>query len=213
MNYDIDTLVALKEEFQSNEFQWIKTQDRSKLGKLVEVRDIIPISGDRFVALLSDGTRIDTDQISSNLMMVNDDQPALSLAQVQSLNYVPTLSDSDAPVDPSLPADFRNNQQPGQTPRADGTATLIQAPNRIQVDTTDLFGMFSLEETDLVLTIRVQLPEKNLLKMMYSNSKDKDSFLTKLSNYINNTITPDSIRSTVEKLLGGSKKKKSDESN
>ena len=218
MNYDIDTLVALKEEFQSSEFQWIKPYDKSKLAKIVEVRDIVPISPDAFGAILSDGSRINTEDISTRLMMINEDQPALSLAEVQSLNYIPGLADEDAPIDSSLPADFRNQGTSrelavtGGPIQPTGYATLptpiYTNPSNSVTDTTDLFGLFSLEDTELILTIRIQLPEKNLLKMMYSNSKDKESFLAKLSNYINNKITPSSIKETVEKLLGNTKKKK-----
>lgn len=212
MNYDLDTLVALKEEFQSNEFQWVKTKDRSKLGKRVEVRDVVPIQGDRFIAVLSDGTKIDTDQISSSLMMITDDQPAMSMAEVLSLNYVPSLTE-DSPAKNELSSLVK--QLPAAQPTTLQEAVLGQPPIQIiqtspkfQVDTADLFGMFTLEDTDLSLTVSTKIPEKNLLKMMYNNSKDKDEFLTKLANYINNTVTVDSIKQTLEKMLGGTKKKK-----
>jgi hypothetical protein len=72
----------------------------------------------------------------------------------------------------------------------------------------DLFGMFSLEQTDLSLNISVKLPAKTLLKMMYTNSQNKEEFLDKLAAYINNTVTVDAIKSSMRKSLDPDKKKK-----
>jgi hypothetical protein len=69
--------------------------------------------------------------------------------------------------------------------------------------------MFSLEDTDLALSVKIKLPSKNLLKMMYSNSKNKEEFLTKLSDYINNNVTADSIKKTMKKMLSTTPTKKS----
>ena len=68
--------------------------------------------------------------------------------------------------------------------------------------------MFSLEDTDLALSVKIKLPSKNLLKMMYSNSKNKEDFLTKLSDYINNNVTVDAIKKTMKKALASDGKKK-----
>lgn len=205
MNYDIDTLVAIKSSFQANDFQWIKTTDRTKLGKVVQVRDVVPGRNGRFVAILSDGSQMDTDMVSSNLMMITEDQPAMSFAEIESINYIPSLTE-DIKVAQEIPQEFANEvktvvtTQPTATPVAN-----VQAP----IDTNDLFGMFELEETLLALTVKVKLPSKNLLKMMYTNSKDKEDFLNKLSNYINSNVTVDAIKSYMEKTLGSTAKSKS----
>ena len=83
-------------------------------------------------------------------------------------------------------------------------------PRAVNSDPGDLFGMFSLEETDLTLSVSVKLPAKNLLKMMYSNSQDQDQFLNRLASYINNSVTPDSIKDSLKKSLNQDKKKKTD---
>jgi hypothetical protein len=213
-NYDIDTLVQIKSSFQSNKFQWIKTNDRSKLGTVVEVRDVLPGRNNRFIAVLSDGSRLDTDEVSSNLMMLTDDQTAMSMQEVLSINYIPSLSD-DLKVSADLPQDYASEiltkpepvSSPVKAVNPDPQATVTE-PSKVSVDTTDLFGMFSLEDTDLELTVRVKLPAKELLKMMYANSKNKDEFLTKLSNYINNSVTSDSIKKTMKKFFSGSASRK-----
>lgn len=209
MNYDMETLIAIKSSFQSNEFQWIKTADSTKAGKIVTVRDVVPGRNGRFVAILSDGTQLDTDRVSSDLMMITDDQPPLSSAEIASINYIPSLSEiqtNEQATTQELPieAPVTKTESVGLIKKSQSD---IQT--KVEVDPNDLFGMFSLEDTDLNLSIKIKLPSKNLLKMMYSNAKNKDEFLTKLANYINNSVTVDSIKKTMKKSLGSAAKSKS----
>ena len=209
--YDIDTLIAVKSSFQSNKFQWIKTNDPNNMGKVVEVRDVVPGRNGRFLAMLSDGSQIDTDMVSSNLMMLTDGQDPLSFDEIRSINYIPSLSE-EVKVSSDIPTEFVDEikAQAPQPVLGAQPAQTVQAPSKVQVDVDpgDLFGMFSLEDTDLNLSVRIKLPSKTLLKMMYQNSKNKEEFLTKLSNYINNNVTVDAIKKTMKKALAGDTKKK-----
>ena len=209
MNYDMETLIAIKSSFQANEFQWIKTADSTKAGKIVTVRDVVPGRNGRFVAILSDGTQLDTDRVSSDLMMITDDQPPLSAAEIASINYIPALSEIQT-NEPSITQEFPI-EEPIIKTEVGGPIKKSQSDiqTKVEVDPNDLFGMFSLEDTDLNLSIKIKLPSKNLLKMMYSNAKNKDEFLTKLANYINNSVTVDSIKKTMKKSLGSAAKSKS----
>lgn len=205
MNFDMETLIAIKSSFQSNEFQWIKTNDSAKLGKVVTVRDVVPGRNGRFLAILSDGTQLDTDMVSSNLMMLTDDQQPMSMAEIRSINYVPSLSEEPS-IAPELPPEYA--EMITQTPPARPAQAEQAKSAKLEVDPSDLFGMFSLEDTDLSLSVKIKLPSKNLLKMMYTNAKNKDEFLTKLANYINNNVTVDSIKKTMKKSLGSTGKSK-----
>ena len=207
--YDIETLIAVKSSFQANKFQWIKTNDPNKMGKIVEVRDVVPGKNGRFLAMLSDGSQLDTDLVSSNLMMITDGQDPLSFDEIRSINYIPSLSE-DVQVSADIPAEFAEEIK-AQLPierTAQPTQIVQTAKIQTDVDPGDLFGMFSLEDTDLNLSVRIKLPSKTLLKMMYQNSKNKEEFLTKLSNYINNNVTVDAIKKTMKKALAGDTKKK-----
>lgn len=200
---DIEELMAIKNTFQGNKLQWIKTQDRSKMGKIVTVAEIEPGPRGKYIAQLSDGSRIDTDRLSSDLMMLMDDQPALSMAEIQSINYIPSLSDANG-IAPGIPDEFKNdliNAAKEKPPLPAPIPTTL-------VDAGDLFGMFALEDTELALTVSIKLPSKNLLKMMYTNSQDKEQFLNRLSMYINNSVTTNSIKDSLVKSFGQDKKKK-----
>jgi hypothetical protein len=204
--FDIDSLMAIKDSFQGHNFQWVKTQDRAKLGKIVRVTDILPGNKGRFIAQLSDGSQIPTDQLSSNLMMVMDDQPAMSMTEILSINQVPGL-DQEISISPTIPEEFV--QTIAASPKLDKPQLNISQPASQSTDPGDLFGMFSLEETDINLTVSIKLPAKTLLKMMYINSQNKEEFLGRLSTYINNNVTVDSIKASMKKSLDPDKKKKS----
>lgn len=208
MNYDIDTLVAIKSSFQANQFQWIKTNDRTKLGKIVEVRDVVPGRNGRFIAILSDGSQLDTDMVSSNLMMITEDQQAMSYAEIESINYIPSLTE-EVKVSQDLPQEFASEIKTVVQNQPTAQNQPVEYKQQPLVDPSDLFGMFALEETDLNLTVKIKLPSKNLLKMMYTNSKNKEDFLNKLSNYINSNVTLDAIKKTMKKTLGSTAKPKS----
>jgi hypothetical protein len=204
---DIEELMAIKNTFQGNKLQWIKTQDRSKMGKIVSVVEIEPGNRGKYIAQLSDGSRIDTDRLSSDLMMLMDDQPALSMAEIQSINYIPSLSDANG-IAPGIPDEFKNDLINAAKEKPPVPATIPAPIPTTQVDAGDLFGMFALEDTELALTISIKLPSKNLLKMMYTNSQDKEQFLNRLSMYINNSVTTNSIKDSLVKSFGQDKKKK-----
>jgi hypothetical protein len=203
--YDIDALIAVKDHFQGNNFQWVKTADRSKLGTVVRVNDILPGGRGSFVAQLSDGTRLPVENLTNNLMMLMDDQPALTMGEIMSINQVPSISEG-VNIDPSLPPEIREEISSQPTPsRIEQPAQPRQVAS---TDPGDLFGMFSLEQTDLALSISIKLPAKNLLKMMYTNSQNKEEFLNKLAAYINNNVTTDSIKESMRRSLDPDKKKK-----
>lgn len=204
---DIEELMAIKNTFQGNKLQWIKTQDRSKMGKIVSVAEIEPGPRGKYIAQLSDGSRIDTDRLSSDLMMLMDDQPALSMAEIQSINYIPSLSDANG-IAPGIPDEFKNDLINAAKEKPPVPATIPATIPTTLVDAGDLFGMFALEDTELALTVSIKLPSKNLLKMMYTNSQDKEQFLNRLSMYINNSVTTNSIKDSLVKSFGQDKKKK-----
>ena len=204
---DIEELMAIKNTFQGNKLQWIKTQDRSKMGKIVSVVEIEPGNRGKYIAQLSDGSRIDTDRLSSDLMMLMDDQPALSMAEIQSINYIPSLSDANG-IAPGIPNEFKNDLINAAKEKPPLPAPIPAPIPTTLVDAGDLFGMFALEDTELALTVSIKLPSKNLLKMMYTNSQDKEQFLNRLSMYINNSVTTNSIKDSLVKSFGQDKKKK-----
>lgn len=215
MNFDMEALIALKANFQSARFQWVKTSDSTKWGRLVEVADIVPARNGSFIAILSDNSRIPADQLTDDLYMITEGTEPLSIDQIRSINYVPSLKD-DFKVAPEIPAEIASEIIKSASSQPEPKSSFQQTVHRPAqakevpkpVNSGDLFGMFALEDTDLTLSVKIKLPSKSLLKMMYSNSNDKADFLTRLSTYINNNVTVESIMESMDKQLNGQQKKK-----
>jgi hypothetical protein len=217
MNFDMEALISLKTNFQSSRLQWVKTTDPRKMGQIVDVVDIFPARNGQFIAKLSDNSQISTDRLTDDFYMITDGQEPLSIDQIRSINYIPSIKD-DFKVSDDIPTEIAseiiksvNSIPETRTETVQHTQRPIQqVKERVQSPITsgDLFGMFALEDTELSLAVKIKLPSKNLLKMMYSNSNDKKDFLTRLAAYINNNVTVESIMESMEKQLNGQQKKK-----
>lgn len=207
---DIEMLMSYKDNFQGQSFQLVKGSG-PRLGKVFRAVDVDMGRGGVFV-LFDDGAKVPANQVSENYMMVMDDQPAMSLAEIQSINGPVVSSNAEGAIAPGLnvPEDLKAEIaiQPKpvavEQPVAQAPAVVQQKP---QVTETDLFGMFALEETSLPISIKIKLPNKSLLKAMYQNSQNKAEFIDKLSAYINNSVTADSIKDSLWKMLDPDKKK------
>jgi hypothetical protein len=211
---DIDAIMALKNSFQGQRFQMVKGKG-PKLGKIFEVIDIEPTRGGYF-AMLNDGTKLSVDSLNSNFMMLMDEQPPMGMAEIASINdgyTAPSQPASEiAPgldVPPEIVAELAAPKKKSPSELLHGKVAEAPSPQpKQQVSENDLFGMFALEETNLNLTVQVRLPNKNLLKAMYQNSQNREEFINKLSVYINNSVTADSITDSLWKMLDPEKKKK-----
>ena len=232
--FDIDELMSIKNAYQGQRFQWIKPDDKKRLAQVVTVTDIIPgkrmntINGpvQQYRAVLSDGSAIDTEGLTNNLMMLHEDQQPMSMAEVLSIYQEPAIELAE--IIQQLPPDLKEysqlpNQQvdpvnmpiselktldPNNIPQIKRKDTELESFRQAQhVDTQTLFGMFEVKDTELLLKVKVPLPTKNLLKMMFANSQNKDKFIEQLAAHINNNITLDSIRESVTKMMGQDKNK------
>lgn len=215
--YDMDELMSVKNSYQGTRFQWVKCSDKTRLGTVVTVSDVVPATNGMFIAVLSDGARCSTEQLTANLMMLLDDQQPMSIAEIMSINQIPDVD--PMAIAAALPPELRETSTIVQQIRKDvPVATQPQVPGQPQiirqilaVDTTSLFGQFSLDDTDVTLVVSLKLPSKSLLKLMYTNSQDKDQFINQLTVYINNNIQSDSIKDSVKRMMGQDKKKRTDE--
>ena len=228
--FDVDEFMSIKDGYMGQTYQWVKTTDAARLGKVVKVNDVLVgprIRVDdqmvqKYIVLLSDGARIDSEALNNNLMMLMEDQQPMNMAELISINQVAPIVAEE--IVAALPPDLRatsslmntvNQVQPAANDTGQSQFQLTRDPHQGQSrqappppKTEDLFGLFALEDTDILLSLSIKLPAKDFLKMMYLNSQDKDKFLNQLSAYINNSITPDSIKDSVEKMMGPDKKKK-----
>lgn len=191
---DENKLISLMQNFTGQKFQWIKTNNPSLLGKVVTCRTIEP-KGERFFAVFDDGSTVDTSQLNTNLMLIHGDSEPLSLAEVQSI------------VGPKRPAANTSQGQPrkihppevdpihGSGNFSENTRAQSNAPS------PNMFSLFNSEQSNLSLNLSVRLPEKKLLKLMYSSAENKDKFLSELADYLHSVINKQVIKDSVTSLL------------
>lgn len=212
---DIEMLMSYKDNFQGQSFQLVKGSG-PRLGKVFRAIDVDMGRGGVFVTF-DDGAKVPASQVSENYMMLMDDQPPMSVAEVQSINAgsmpAATNTDSVAPgleIPEELVSDVLSPTREQIVPKKQEALRPSDIQTKPAAD-VDLFGMFALEETSINLSIQVKLPSKSLLKAMYQNSQDKAEFINKLSSYINNSVTADSIKDSLWKMLDPDKKKQTND--
>lgn len=190
MHFDENKLISLMENFSGAKFQWIKTNRPELLGKLVTCRNIEP-KGDRFFAIFDDGSSVDTAQLNTSLLMIHGDMQPLTKAEVES------ISGPKRPLTPP-PAATGPIGAHGTGP-IDQPQNFQQAPP--QPVAANMFEMFNSEERSIDLQISINLPEQDFLRMMYSNAKDKDKFLSELSDYVFRAINKTVVQSSIEAMV------------
>jgi hypothetical protein len=201
-----EKLISYKQNFTGQKFQWIKTPRPELIGKVVKCRDV-QIQGNRLIAIFDDGSSIVADNLNKDLMMVHGDSQPLSKEEVQSLQRPrPSATTMEAPdgakplthVAPTTP-------QPATAPAAEPR---VFTPAVVATPAVNPFEMFNSDETDLAMKIRIKLPDKKLLKMMYNNAEDKAKFLNQLSDYVQKSLTRDIIQNSLTTVLDPKKPQK-----
>lgn len=191
-----DKLIALKENFTGQKFQWIKTTRPELLGKVVKCRDVDFGPGGTFIVTFDDGSKIDSTKLTSNLLMIHGDMQPLSRGEVEAINGPkPSLginqtAPSTAKVTPIQPA-------PVSVPAPEARPQFNPAPP----PSSNMFEMFNSDETQISIGLKVKLPDRKLLKMMYTSAENKDKFLIELSEYLYSKINKQVIKESMQQVL------------
>tara|TARA_R110002074_G_scaffold33472_1_gene93172 strand:- start:1358 stop:2104 length:747 start_codon:yes stop_codon:yes gene_type:complete len=203
-----ERLISLKENFTGQTFQWIKTQDPNLLGKVVKCKDVEP-KGRGYMAYFNDGSSIDAEKLNRNLMMITDGMQPLSKAEVQGIArpVAPPVSNETAsgakPI--QMPDHLKEFATPAgfDKPIAQPKTLTNKPPSAVIAAPTDsnMFSMFNADETSINISVKLKLPNKKLLKLMYENADNKDKFLKDLSEYvyskINKNIVGESLKASL----------------
>jgi len=207
--YDENKHISLMENFNRQKFQWVKTKDQSRLAKVVTCVDIVP-AGRSFTAKFDDGSSIDVSKISSDLMMITADMPPLSKSEVMSING-PVISERASPgsgpiaLPPDLLKEAEQMRIESEKNRELQSVTAIEVPRQNSMlqpthpsqQNSNMFSVFSAEESSFPLNLSLRLPDRKLLKMMYASAEDKEKFVSELSDFvlgqINKKVVADSL--------------------
>lgn len=193
-----EKLISLKENFTGQKFQWIKTDRPELLGKVVRCKDVDPASDGRFYIIFDDGSRVESSKLNSNLLMIHGDMQPLSKDEVTSI-----YGNRVRPVAPSTPS----QTPPIQTTKSSFTYS-TQSPSEPVTNKSNMFSMFNSEETQMSLTLNVKMPDKKLLRLMYSSAENKDKFLSELAEHLHSIIDRQIIKESIQTILAPSQIKK-----
>lgn len=190
-----EKLISLKENFTGQKFQWIKPDKPELLAKVVRCKDVDPLSDGRFFIIFDDGSRVDSSKLNSNLLMIHGDMQPLSRQEVESIYGVKPKT-VPQPAAPPKPASVAPAPAPAVTaPPAPEAVAAPVAPK------TNMFAMFNAEESPLTLTLSVKIPDKKLLKLMYSSAENKDKFITELAEHLHSMINKQVVKESIQSIL------------
>jgi hypothetical protein len=181
-----EQIINYKQNFTGQSFQWVKPENPNLLGKVVKCRDI-DVYGSRVMAIFDDGSKVDVQNLNRNLFMVHADMPPLTIAEIESI--YPSNSSKPQPT-----------AQPHVQIQSNSSANSQPVNNPTQQ--SNPFEMFNSDLCELNLKVNVKLPDRKLLKLMYNNAEDKQTFIDQLSEYvmgmINNNVIQDSMRQILD---------------
>lgn len=183
-----EKLINYKQNFMGVKFQWIKPIDPTLLGKVVICRDIL-FKGNNVYAVFDDKSQVLVSKINSDLLMIHGEMQSLTKEEVNSIYGSKRTSGSI-------------NTEPTKI-ETEPTANVDIAPKTtVMAPADNPFKMFNSDESDLLIKVKINLPDKKLLKLMYNNAEDKQKFLNQLSNFvlsmINNKVVQESLSSILE---------------
>lgn len=209
-----EQLISYKQNFTGQKFQWIKTNRPELLGKIVRCRDVQPI-GNSALAVFEDGSKIDVRQLNNDLMMIVGDMQPLSREEVESISgrsvapppaAPPAGPTGSGPIE--IPDELKDYQTTNQT-KEPKPAPKAQVKSDNSEPVKNPFEMFNSDYNELVLKMNVKIPDKKLLKMMYSNAENKEEFLNQLASYIYSMINNSTVVESLESIFVTSSKTKS----
>lgn len=189
MHVDENKLISLMENFSGAKFQWIKTDKPEILGKVVTCRTIEPFNN-RFIAIFDDGSKVDSSQLNTNLLMLHGDMQPLSKSEVESINVNRKPQVASKPLNSTTIPNTKQNQ-----------TNSTESKNNPTSPAMNMFDLFESEDREIALNLSIGLPDQDFLKMMYSNAKDKNKFLGELSDYVFRVINKKVVQDAISTMV------------
>jgi hypothetical protein len=183
-----EQIINYKQNFTGQTFQWVKPDDSKLLGKVVKCRDI-DVYGGRVMAIFDNGSKVDIQDLNRKLFMVHGDMPPLTLPEIESI-YPSQKPSTPPPVQP------RVHVEPNSNYNSDNMSQSSSSSSR-----SNPFEMFNSDAYELLLKLNIKLPNQDLLKLMYTNAKDKEDFLTELSEHVMSMINKNIVHESLRQIL------------
>lgn len=203
-NFDqqIERIGTYKSIYQGQSFQWIKNYPNDNPGIIVSILDIELDQRGEIFCTLNTGQKVLLDAVNSDFQLLQSKEDALSRDAIIALNIDPGVEQDFTP-----PEELKDLYEKPKSKVQTESVTIKEIPQieRFKADVS-MFGMFSLSPTKLKVEVEVPLPNLNLLKIMYSESSNKDLFVKQISEYVFANINDAAIVSSIMNKLNPIKK-------
>lgn len=176
--------------FLNKKWQIKKAHGEFQQGEVLHIQDYISDKkGAGFLVTYGERKRISEDDAKRLLVPYRAANPTFPVFEQKSMmpsNKEDTQSQQSFRLDASTPLPKKQGAPP---------------PAPTKPIEQNIFGVFDNEKTNLSLKVSVKLPKLSLIKEMYKNAKDKDSFLEHLTTHVKKDVTDDIIRESLMVLL------------
>ena len=165
-----------KENLFGKVFKWNRPINGEEIGEQVRCTNVREKEG-IIIAEFSSGTPIDVRMISQHLTPCNE--PSM-------IPPPPSGTEGIVTIDPNAPAaeiPVRKERQ-AQLPKEE-----------------PLFKSFKTSERNVSISIKINMPDMSLVRMMYDNASNKDEFLGRYAEFMHRSITADSIKASIVSML------------
>lgn len=175
----------LKKQYYGKNFVWAVPITNEQVGDPTRCLGVRRREADGVMCLqLSSGMPVPIDRVNFHLKATDFD-------------VAPPESTENANFELTRDERFVNNQpQQNSQPIRQQNNPQVKCPVQ-DPGMTSLFGNFTKKKEKISIEVETELPDFDLVKLMYKNSANKTEFVSKFSEYIKQSINIDSITKSV----------------
>ena len=192
-NHNEAMVQRYKQQYFGKMYKWSRPINGEEVGDIVRVVDVKQ-KGDMIMLIFNSGSPLNLSLIDSYLQPMPDEQPEPSA-------YANGMQDNN-PIIP-IPEELKEYTSPKISfAGADVPKQQMQQAAAIPVKKkSDMFALFQSEEKEINLPLKIKIPDITLVKMMFNNAADKDTFLTELAEYVISGINVETVKSAMSNIL------------
>lgn len=198
MNNQNDAMIQrYKKQYFGKMYKWSRPINGEEVGDIVRVVDVKQ-KGDMVMLVFNSGSPLNLNLIDSYMQPCADEQPEPSMYANEMMNEGGGIA---------IPEELKEYVTPKisfsapevQAGRAPNQA--MQQPVFAEKKKSDMFALFQSEEKDINLPLKIKMPDIALVKMMYNNAADKDTFIAELAEYVISGISLDIMKTAMSNIL------------
>jgi len=229
-----DRLDTLRNELLGTNWKCMNPLGREREGSVVQINDVAQ-KGNQFFVSFDTGSKVGIDMMRDHFIRaedaigmggseqafdkINEFDPYAGITAAAPSQFMPSsvpaagsmsmpapppgTSLLDMPIPKGGPINIQAMMGENFTPTIPVAKVIAPIPKA-----ESIFKMFDTKKKELPVSIELDFPDIQLLKMMYKNAADKGKFMNELSTYIYSNINKDAVTEAMTKMIVGTQKTK-----